>query len=58
MFLQDKTGLGDSGILSSPDRDQENLDAMVELQGLLRRSHSCGDLMFHLLQVLLDMFLI
>lgn len=58
MFLQDKAGLGDCGILSSPDRDHENLDAVVELQGLLRRSHSCGDLMFHLLQVLLELFLI
>lgn len=58
MFLQDKAGLGDSGILSSPDWDQENLDAVVEFQGLLRRSHSYGDLMFHLLQVLLELFLI
>lgn len=39
MSAQDYAGLGDSGILSSPDRDQENLDTVLEPP---------GDLKFHL----------
>lgn len=38
MSAQDCTGLGDSGILSSPDRDQEILDTVLEPP---------GDLMLH-----------
>lgn len=39
MSAQDYAGLGDSGILSRPARDQENLDTVLEPP---------GDPMFHL----------
>lgn len=50
MSVEGSVALGDSGILSSPDRDQENLDPVVKFHGLLGTGVGlCVDLMFYLL---------